>query len=84
MFGIEGSIQTGTVDRSIYWTRGANARQRSQDGVPGGERVTKLTLVPFSTENGRCGWIPHDRHDGRDGPSSETGTDVTIHTLYVW
>ena len=33
--------------------------------MPGGERATKLTLVPFSAENGQCGWIPHARHDGR-------------------
>ena len=52
MLGIEGSIQAGTVDRSIYWTKGANVRQRSQAGALGGERATKLTLVPFSAENG--------------------------------
>ena len=45
MLGIEGSIQAGTVDRSIYWTKGANVRQRSQDGAPGGERAAAKQMA---------------------------------------
>ena len=50
MLGIEGSIQAGTVDRSIYWTKGTNVRQRSQDGAPGGERAT-------ASVEGMSGWV---------------------------